>query len=204
MTYGAWRSKGGVIYLTTTPKGSAHMSANASVHGRALRAGAFLIACTLALAACKKGDGDAQAKAKEGDKGPEAIPVEVMAASKRAIAASYTGTAPLEARGESQVVAKTSGVALQVLVRGRPAGARRPGAGAPGFLARRAAGRTDRRADAQARSQLRAFGHARRAEAASAPTTSTRSATTSRTRAPPIASRTSNCPTPTSSRRSPA
>ncbi|MUV14817.1 efflux RND transporter periplasmic adaptor subunit [Noviluteimonas gilva] len=92
------------------------MSANASVHGRALRAGAFLIACTLALAACKKGDGDAQAKAKEGDKGPEAIPVEVMAASKRAIAASYTGTAPLEARGESQVVAKTSGVALQVLV----------------------------------------------------------------------------------------
>jgi membrane fusion protein (multidrug efflux system) len=92
------------------------MSANASVHGRALRAGAILIACALALAACKKGDGDAQAKAKEGDKGPEAIPVEVMAASKRAIAASYTGTAPLEARGESQVVAKTSGVALQVLV----------------------------------------------------------------------------------------
>jgi hypothetical protein len=73
----------GVIYLTTTPKGSAHMSANASVHGRALRAGAILIACALALAACKKGDGDAQAKAKEGDKGPEAIPVEVMAASKR-------------------------------------------------------------------------------------------------------------------------
>jgi membrane fusion protein (multidrug efflux system) len=39
-----------------------------------------------------------------------------MAAAKRPIAASYTGTAPLEARGESQVVAKTSGVALQVLV----------------------------------------------------------------------------------------
>ena len=91
------------------------MSANASLHGRTLRAGALLIACALALAACKKGDGDAQAKAKE-DKGPEAIPVEVVAASKRPIAASYTGTAPLEARGESQVVAKTSGVALQVLV----------------------------------------------------------------------------------------
>ena len=91
------------------------MSANASLHGRTLRAGALLIACALALAACKKGDGDAQAKAKE-DKGPEAIPVEVVAASKRPSAASDTGTAPLEARGESQVVAKTSGVALQVLV----------------------------------------------------------------------------------------
>jgi membrane fusion protein, multidrug efflux system len=42
--------------------------------------------------------------------------VEVARISRRAIAASYTGTAPLEARGESQVVAKTSGVALQVLV----------------------------------------------------------------------------------------
>ncbi|KGQ18989.1 Efflux transporter, RND family, MFP subunit [Lysobacter dokdonensis DS-58] len=92
------------------------MSANASIHGRTLRAGALLIACALALTACKKGDGDAQAKGKEGEKGPEAIPVEVMAATKRPIAASYTGTAPLEARGESQVVAKTSGVALQVLV----------------------------------------------------------------------------------------
>src|SRR6476620_10469075 len=106
-----------VIYLTTTPKGSAHMLATVSPRGRVLRAGAFLIASTLALAACHKGgDGDAMAQGKDKDKGPEAIPVEVMAAAKRPIAASYTGTAPLEARGESQVVAKTSGVALQVLV----------------------------------------------------------------------------------------
>ncbi|UHQ18896.1 efflux RND transporter periplasmic adaptor subunit [Lysobacter sp. KIS68-7] len=91
------------------------MPATSSSHGRTLRAGALLIACTLALAACHKGgDGDAMAKGKD-DKGPEAIPVEVMAAAKRPIAASYTGTAPLEAKGESQVVAKTSGVALQVL-----------------------------------------------------------------------------------------
>lgn len=93
------------------------MPAIASSNGRFLRrAGLVLIACTLALSACKKGDGDAMAKGKEGDKGPDAIPVEVMAAAKRPIAASYTGTAPLEARGESQVVAKTSGVALDVLV----------------------------------------------------------------------------------------
>jgi membrane fusion protein (multidrug efflux system) len=117
MTYGAWRQKVGVIYLTTTPKGSTRMPAIATSNGRVLRrAGLLLIASVLALSACKKGDGDAQAKGKEGDKGPEAIPVEVMAAAKRPIAASYTGTAPLEARGESQVVAKTSGVALDVLV----------------------------------------------------------------------------------------
>jgi len=93
------------------------MLATVSPRGRVLRAGAFLIASTLALAACHKGgDGDAMAQGKDKDKGPDAIPVEVMAAAKRPIAASYTGTAPLEARGESQVVAKTSGVALQVLV----------------------------------------------------------------------------------------
>ncbi|MNT03563.1 Multidrug resistance protein MdtA precursor [compost metagenome] len=44
------------------------------------------------------------------------MPVEVAVASHRAVAASYTGTAALEPRAESQVVAKTSGVALAVLV----------------------------------------------------------------------------------------
>jgi membrane fusion protein (multidrug efflux system) len=77
----------------------------------------LLLASILLLAACKGGNGDAEAKGPDGaDKGPEAVPVEVEAASRRAIAASYTGTAPLEPRAESQVVAKTSGVALQVLV----------------------------------------------------------------------------------------
>lgn len=78
---------------------------------------ALLLGSVLVLGACKRGgEGGAQAKGKDGeDKGPEAVPVEVVAASRRAIAASYTGTAPLEARGESQVIAKTSGVALSVL-----------------------------------------------------------------------------------------
>lgn len=70
------------------------------------------------LSACKGGgggEGEAQAKSGKENK-PEAIPVEVARAAKRPIAASYTGTAPLEPRGESQVVAKTSGVALNVLV----------------------------------------------------------------------------------------
>ncbi|WP_298580261.1 efflux RND transporter periplasmic adaptor subunit [uncultured Luteimonas sp.] len=66
------------------------------------------------LAGCG-GGGDAQAKQDE-DKGPDAIPVEVEKVSRRAIAASYGNTATLEPRAESQVVAKTSGVALEVLV----------------------------------------------------------------------------------------
>jgi membrane fusion protein (multidrug efflux system) len=75
---------------------------------------ALLLALIAVLGGCKKG-GEAQAKDKE-DKGPEAVPVEVVVVARRPIAASYSGTAPLEARAESQVVAKTSGVALAVLV----------------------------------------------------------------------------------------
>lgn len=80
---------------------------------RPVLATAALSAC-LMLAGCG-GGGDAQAKQDE-DKGPEAIPVEVEKVSRRAIAASYGNTATLEPRAESQVVAKTSGVALEVLV----------------------------------------------------------------------------------------
>jgi membrane fusion protein (multidrug efflux system) len=69
-----------------------------------------------ALAGCKGqgGEGDAQAKARDSAQ-TDAVPVEAVKAGRRSIAASYTGTAPLEAPAESQVVAKTSGVALAVL-----------------------------------------------------------------------------------------
>ncbi|MFP7721552.1 efflux RND transporter periplasmic adaptor subunit [Lysobacter sp. A3-1-A15] len=80
-----------------------------------VRALALALAGTLALTACKGGEGAADAKPGEAAE-EEVVPVEVAAASLRAVAASYTGTAPLEAIGESQVVAKTSGVALQVMV----------------------------------------------------------------------------------------
>ncbi|GAA4866198.1 efflux RND transporter periplasmic adaptor subunit [Luteimonas vadosa] len=84
---------------------------------RGTRVAALLLASAILITACKGGNGDAEAKGPDGeDKGPEAVPVEVEKASRRAIAASYTGTAPLEPRAESQVVAKTSGVALSVLV----------------------------------------------------------------------------------------
>ena len=75
-----------------------------------------LLALLLGLAACKGGGDGKDKDGKDGaDKGPEAVAVEVANASRRSIAASYNGTAALEARGEAQVVAKTSGIALQVL-----------------------------------------------------------------------------------------
>ncbi|RPE81730.1 efflux RND transporter periplasmic adaptor subunit [Vulcaniibacterium tengchongense] len=92
-----------------------HQLSRSRSHGFA-RSAAVLLPCLLALAACKGGAGPADAQAKPGEKPPEAVPVEVAKAGRRAIAASYTGTAPLEPVAESQVVAKTSGVALAVLV----------------------------------------------------------------------------------------
>ncbi|MCW0438756.1 efflux RND transporter periplasmic adaptor subunit [Xanthomonas sacchari] len=77
-------------------------------------AAALLVTTTLLLSACKPA-AEAKAKVADSEKAPEAVPVEVAAASRRAVAASYSGTAALEARAESQVVAKTSGVALAVL-----------------------------------------------------------------------------------------
>lgn len=84
-------------------------------HGN-LRGTAVLLLCLIALSACNRGGPADEAQAAEGgDRGPEAVPVEVAQAVQRPVSASYTGTAPLEARAEAQVVAKTSGVALQVL-----------------------------------------------------------------------------------------
>ena len=112
-----------MTYLTTTPDWLSPM--HDTTPAIAPRFGRFpalaplgLMLLLLALAGCKGGSGDAEGKdAKEAaNKGPEAVPVEVAKASRRSIAASYTGTAPLEARGESQVVAKTSGIALRVFV----------------------------------------------------------------------------------------
>ena len=80
-----------------------------------MRAAAVAFVLATALTACTKGGGGpGEAQAKEPE--VEAIPVEVVKAANRPIAASYTGTAALEPLAESQVVAKTSGVALAVLV----------------------------------------------------------------------------------------
>ena len=92
----------------------------------------FGLALALALSGCggsadageeDEGDrSDTTAEAKGGgdkpgeEKKSQAVPVEVAAASERRIAASYSGTANLEVPADAQVVAKTGGVLLRVLV----------------------------------------------------------------------------------------
>ena len=85
-------------------------------------AAALALAVSLALAGCgggaPAGDQAAEAPPAEGkaeEKKVEAVPVEVAAVARRPISASYSGTANLEAPSEAQVVAKTSGVLLELL-----------------------------------------------------------------------------------------
>lgn len=93
------------------------MHLRANVSGKSWsRTYGLLIVCVLVLSACKGGV-DSKAATKAGDAAEtEAVPVEVAPVQTRLMAASYTGTAPLEASVEAQVVAKTSGVALGVMV----------------------------------------------------------------------------------------
>lgn len=88
--------------------------------GRILPLALLAVALAMGMTACKVKTGDGKDEGgkdgkEQADKAPEAVPVEVAKAERRSIAASYMGTAPLEARGEAQVVAKTSGIALAVL-----------------------------------------------------------------------------------------
>lgn len=91
-----------------------------------IRAGILaLVVASVALGGCgsgKKGAdaGKAGEKVELGKDGKplpkiQAVPVEVAKAQRKPIAASYSGTANLEAPGEAQVVAKTSGVMVQLL-----------------------------------------------------------------------------------------
>ncbi|WP_256644880.1 efflux RND transporter periplasmic adaptor subunit [Thermomonas paludicola] len=82
--------------------------------GRTLLLAGLSLFLATGLSACK-GAGPGGKMDPKQDRGPEAVPVEVAAVSRQSITASYNGTAPLEARGEAQVVAKTSGIALKVL-----------------------------------------------------------------------------------------
>ncbi len=84
---------------------------------------AILLALGLAACGGKPAEGEgakpaASAQAKPGDKGEKKekppIPVEVAPVERRSIAASYTGTASLQAPNEAMIVAKTSGVLLRL------------------------------------------------------------------------------------------
>lgn len=67
---------------------------------------------TATLAAC----GGNNPAANVTDSARSAVPVETAAATQQSITANYSGTATLEAVGEAQVVAKTSGIVLKIVV----------------------------------------------------------------------------------------
>jgi membrane fusion protein (multidrug efflux system) len=71
-----------------------------------------LLALVTALAGCGGGENGA----KDANAQTAAIPVEVAPASHQAVTANYSGTATLEAIGDAQVVSKTSGIILKILV----------------------------------------------------------------------------------------
>ena len=92
----------------------------------ALQIGVLALAlAALTLSGCKSGDagesgkdgGDEVKLDKDGKPIPkvDAVPVEVAKVARKPISASYSGTANLDAPGEAQVVAKTSGVMVQLL-----------------------------------------------------------------------------------------
>lgn len=99
----------------------------------------LVLAASLLLSACSGGDegeqDSAQADApaataeagedgkeadgkqgKDGKKKSQAVPVEVAEVARRPLSASYSGTASLQAPNEAQVVAKTSGVLLDLRI----------------------------------------------------------------------------------------
>ena len=85
-----------------------------------------LFALVIALPACKHskpGDASAAETASKSDakdgkdakKEDTAVPVEVAKVTRRPVAASYSGTASLDAPDEAQVVSKASGIVLSIL-----------------------------------------------------------------------------------------
>ncbi len=77
------------------------------------RNGAAALACVLMLSACQKGDGAADEK--DDDESPP-IPVETNLPVRGDVYAVYSGTAPIEAFAQADVIAKVAGEIRQVLV----------------------------------------------------------------------------------------
>lgn len=89
------------------------------VRRAALRPLALAAFVSLALLTACGGSGSGKAAAQDTAseaRRSEATPVEIALAERRPIAASYTGTASLQAASEAQVVSKTTGVLLELMV----------------------------------------------------------------------------------------
>lgn len=72
------------------------------------RVGAAAFACVFLLSACQQGDQANDKESKEEDESPP-VPVEVSLPVRGDIFATYTGTAPIEAFAEANVIAKVDG-----------------------------------------------------------------------------------------------
>ncbi len=83
---------------------------------RFMKLGPIAAAVALLAAACGAPPGQSQAKADDDDKEQVAVPVEVEAVDLATVFAAYNGTTTLEADREADIVAKTSGVVLEILV----------------------------------------------------------------------------------------
>lgn len=95
---------------------SASLRSDRHLHFRPLTAVSLAVVLAMGFGGCKPGTaGKPGGKGEQAAEKNEAVPVEVAKVTRRTMVASFTGTAALEARGESQVVAKTSGVALEVM-----------------------------------------------------------------------------------------
>ena len=82
-------------------------------------AAVFLLVACFSLTACNRGKAGGEGGDKVGKDKPAAeamIPVEAASAKRAPIVANYSGTATLEADREAQVVAKTSGVLMKLMV----------------------------------------------------------------------------------------
>ncbi len=77
------------------------------------RIGSTALACVFLLAACQQGDQDT--KEEDDDETPP-VPVEITPPVRGDIDATYTGTAPIEAFAEADVIAKVAGEVREILV----------------------------------------------------------------------------------------
>lgn len=82
-----------------------------------IRIGAAAFACVLLLSACQQQGGEAQeAQPEEEEEKAPPVPVETAQPVRGDVLAVYTGTAPIEAFAEADVIAKVDGEIREVLV----------------------------------------------------------------------------------------
>ncbi|MCH9694726.1 MAG: efflux RND transporter periplasmic adaptor subunit [Gammaproteobacteria bacterium] len=79
------------------------------------RVGSTALACLLLLSACQQGEQGEEQNVEEEKEETAAVPVETAAPVRGDIYATYSGTAPIEAYAEADVIAKVEGEVRQLL-----------------------------------------------------------------------------------------